>query len=339
MNAQEVTRRGAQLPATGDPRQWSEQEKALITAAGLVFRHTYGQRAGQVEPAPRAVVEQFLHMARRSGLDPLARQVYCIGRLSHGQVTWSIQTSIDGFRVIAERSGQYAGQGPSEWLAKDGEWTQVWVKELHGEYPLAARATVYRHDFTQPLTAVATWDAYAQTKTNGELTSMWQRMGPLMLAKCAEALALRKAFPQDLSGLYTGDEMSQAEVPDAIAAPTSLEADNVGVVEQQEEAIPTDEVGGGERDWLAAIRALSTVQEAEALWREARDAGQLDTQLQDEQNRSARLADILMHRGGQLRDAEENPADASAASPVADSGDSDVVQGELMGDGDAQVEE
>ena len=197
------------LPANGDVAQWSESERAIADAAGLVFTHSYGAKEGQREPAPRAVVEKFLHVCRITGLDPLTRQIYCIGRLSRGNVEWAIQTSIDGFRVVAERSKKYAGQDDNEWLTPKGEWVDVFVKELHGEHPLAARVRVIRSDWTKPATGVATWDGYAQTKSNGQLTSMWEKMGPLMLAKCAEALAFRKAFPQDLSGLYTSDEMMQ----------------------------------------------------------------------------------------------------------------------------------
>ena len=197
------------LPGNGDVSKWSDAEKAIVDAAGLVFTHIYGDRQGQREPAPRPVVEQFLSLARRSGLDPLARQIYCIGRLSKGRVEWSIQTGIDGFRLVAERSKKYAGQDPAEWLTEKGEWVDAFVPSLHGDHPLAARVKVYRSDWPRPAVAVAEWGAYAQTKANGELNSMWTKQGPGQLAKCAEALAIRKAFPQDLSGLYTADEMGE----------------------------------------------------------------------------------------------------------------------------------
>lgn len=195
------------LPKSTDSAEWTAEEKAVVEASGLVFKHTWGERQGQVELAPRAVIAKFKHTCDRTGLDPLARQIYCIGRFSQGVVEWSIQTAIDGFRVIAERSQKYAGQDGAEWLTASGEWVPVFVKAIHGEHPLAARVNVYRNDWPdKPAVGIATWDEYAQTTKKGDLTAMWRQRGPGQLAKCAEALALRKAFPQDLSGIFTDDE-------------------------------------------------------------------------------------------------------------------------------------
>jgi phage recombination protein Bet len=167
----------------------------------------------------------FLYQAGRTGLDPLARQIYSIERNEkykdqNGSWKWrkarSIQTSIDGFRLIAERSGQYAGQIGPEWCGADGVWKDVW---LEADPPAAGRVGVLRKDFDKPCWGVARFDAYASKNDHG-YTRMWAAMGDVMIAKCAEALALRKAFPQELSGLYTSDEMMQAV--DTAAPPKSL---------------------------------------------------------------------------------------------------------------------
>jgi len=202
------------MPTSTDRNDWSAEEAAVVEAAGLVFVHQYGENRGQKILAPRPVIAKFMHICERTGLDPLARQIYCIGRFGSDGLEWSVQTGIDGFRVIAERSRQYAGQDEAEWLTESGEWVPAFVKQLHGDHPLAARVKVYRHDWDRPMVGIATWDEYAQTKRNGELTSMWKDRGPGQLAKCAEALALRKAFPQDLSGLYTDDEMQSQSFDD-----------------------------------------------------------------------------------------------------------------------------
>ncbi len=166
----------------------------------------------------------FLMYCQRSGLDPFSRQIYLSERGSMVDGKWTItrkpETTIDGFRLIAERTGQYAGQLGPFWCGKDGQWVDVWLEDSP---PSAARVGVLRNDFKEPLYGIALWKEYAQKKKDGSMTSMWANKGVLMLAKCAESIALRRAFPRELSGMYTGDEMSQAsnghdsEVPQAPA--------------------------------------------------------------------------------------------------------------------------
>lgn len=136
----------------------------------------------------------FLYQSQRTGLDPLTRQIYCIHR--GGKMT--IQTSIDGFRVIAERSGDYAGQDEPIFNEPDGKL-------------ISCKVTVYRFRGEQRYPA-AVGVAYLSEYSAGG--PMWAKMPHTMLSKCAEAVALRKAYPQDLSGLYTGEEMAQSEVPE-----------------------------------------------------------------------------------------------------------------------------
>lgn len=138
----------------------------------------------------------FLHQASRAKLDPLARQIYFVKR--GGKV--NIQTSIDGFRLVAERSKIYAGQD-------EPEFEEI----ANSRFPKSCKVRVYKFSPTgqryQAAVGVAYWDEYVPPQGQN---FMWNKMPHTMLSKVAEALALRKAFPQDLSGLYTNEEMEQA---------------------------------------------------------------------------------------------------------------------------------
>lgn len=164
-------------------------------------------------------LQLFMMQCQKTGLDPFARQIFCIGRPAYDKETktykqtFTTQVSIDGLRLIAERSGKYTGQVGPFWCGEDAIWKEVWLEK--GQ-PKAAKVGVLRNDFKEPIFAVARFDAYKQTNKDNILNNMWQKMGDVMLAKCAESLALRKAFPQELSGLYTSDEMGQADSADVI---------------------------------------------------------------------------------------------------------------------------
>jgi len=156
----------------------------------------------------------FLHLCTRTGLDPFARQVYCLKRRENIDGQWqdrmTFQTGIDGYRLIADRTGKYTpGREPTF--------------EYRENQLLSATAYVKKQtaDGTwHEIAATAHYSEYVALKKDGNPNRMWSEKPHVMLAKCAEALALRRAFPAELSGLYTEDEMGRTnETHDAEFTP------------------------------------------------------------------------------------------------------------------------
>ena len=140
----------------------------------------------------------FAYACQRTGLDPFSKQIYAIKRGSK----MTIQAGIDGLRAIAERTGQLDGS-ETYWCGDDGDWRDVW---LSNKPPAAAKTIIHRKGASHPFVGVARFADYNAGQ------GLWSKMGATMIAKCSEALALRKAFPADMSGVYSTDEMQQAEI-------------------------------------------------------------------------------------------------------------------------------
>src|SRR5262245_32160792 len=188
------------------------QERALTLQQVALLKRTVAQGTTDDE------FSLFLHVCQRTGLDPFARQIYCVVRGRGDKRRAVTQTGIDGLRLTADRSGLYAG---SDEPLYDSD------TEPH---PLWARVTVWKlvQGARYPFVGMARWSEYVQvyydTQARAEVVGeMWQRMPYLMLGKCAEALALRKAFPAELSGVYTPEELQR----------TDPEAADIGPLRQQ----------------------------------------------------------------------------------------------------------
>ena len=153
-------------------------------------------------------IEFFAEVCKRTGLDPFRKQIHAVKRWDgkERREVWSFQTGVDGFRAIAHRTKECAG-------IDDAIFDPV---DESTEFPKSATVTVYRivGGERMPFTAKARWNEYVQTTKEGKITSMWFKLPYSQLAKCAECLALRKAFPEDLSDLRSNEEMAQADNPE-----------------------------------------------------------------------------------------------------------------------------
>jgi phage recombination protein Bet len=193
------------LALRDDQTQWDGNQLAVL--------HQTGIDEDVTEPELMA----FLHECQRRKLDPFTRQIYLIGRYDNRKrrKVYRSQTSIDGFRLIARRAADKSGIDYSYedtiWFDEQGKRYEIW---LSPKPPAGAKVVVIRNG--SRFDAVARFGAYVQTDRDGNPSGQWRGMADVMVAKCAEALALRKAFPEDLGGIYTEEEMAQADNPQRV---------------------------------------------------------------------------------------------------------------------------
>lgn len=185
----------------------------------------------------------FLMACKQTQLDPFMKQIYAVKRWDSRlkRETMTIQTGIDGYRLMAERTERYA-PGPKPSFSYDSNG-------------LLLSATAYVKKMTKDGTwhvveAEAYLDEYCQRDKEGKCTGMWRNMQRNQLAKCAESLALRKAFPAEISGVYTKEEMAQADIEVYASKPAPFPPAKITVDQAENLKLILDECDEKYRQWV-----------------------------------------------------------------------------------------
>jgi RecT family len=154
--------------------------------------------------ATDAELVYFAMVCNRLDLSPFADQIVLVGRYDKavGRRVFRHQITVAGRRTLAARTGRLAGIEGPVWCgprnpAGDLVWSDVWDDDTTAPY--CARVLVHVAGWVVPANGTAKWSEFAQTDKDGRLVGLWGSMPAHMLAKCAESIALRRAFPDTLT--------------------------------------------------------------------------------------------------------------------------------------------
>lgn len=194
----------SQAPAVVEP---TPPTPSALAEASDVLAGLHALRQTLAPTLTDAELELFALIAKRKGLDPFSGQIVAVKRNTNRGARVSYQTGIDGYRSLAERTGEYLGSdlpefGPACECGKapayHPEWASIVVHRLHPSGRIV----------DQP--ARSKWHEFVPSDAG----FMWAEKPEVMLAKCTEAQALRKAFPWVLGDLYIPEEMGRADEAD-----------------------------------------------------------------------------------------------------------------------------
>jgi len=231
----------------------AERTKYLSQQYGLTEPQVDVMRNAICVGATDPELEFFLATARRLDLDPFARQIWFVKRKQkrqneRGDDEWidvgRPETGIDGYRAIAERSGEMDGQDPTVWIDNVGKEYLVWLDE---KPPHACRITLYRKGRKTPIVAVGLFREYCpvyKTKTGSYVPEMWAKRGVAQIEKCVEALAFRKGFPGLFAGVRIDAEMEHVDA----AASSAVAAFSAPPLPPQQGESATAKIGELARD-------------------------------------------------------------------------------------------
>jgi len=255
------------LPESVQPETWNANTAAMMEFAGLTWLEGPSDNRMRVF-APAGIMAGFITACERTGLDPTQKQIYA----AQMGGKWTVLIGVDGFRVVAQRTGEYDGQDPIEWqMEENGAWSTTPGKGA----PYAARIRIYRKGVSRPLEQVVTFSEFGGKGQN------WDKRPAHMLGIRAETHGFRRMFPMQLSGLYTAEDFQDdgTDTGDAI------------VVEPSE-------------DWQGLVTEAKSKDEIKAVVDRAKELGELTDTL-----RSFALARYGMLNRGEETEAEAEPTE------------------------------
>lgn len=193
------------------PAQIGQEEIKTLEQASIIPKGT-----------PQGQIQVFARVCQEKGISPFSKEVHLLSYNTREGVKYATVIGIGGLRRIAAETGEFAGCDDVIFdLAADGSFrTFADIKKAEGKdkWPISASCTVYRIVGGQrvPFTATVLFEEFAatykdrktgQTKMKGN----WSTMPFHMLAKCAEAMALKKGFSDQTNGLHIPEEQGAWE--------------------------------------------------------------------------------------------------------------------------------
>jgi len=144
--------------------------------------------------------KDFLQTCIAHNLNPIKKQAYLVGYDTRDGANFTTITSIGGYTSIATSTGEYAGLDQPRF-------------SYNGDKIDSCSVTVYR--LVRGTRCAFTGNAYFSERNQNN--TMWQKNPKTMIEKCARASALRNAFPDEFSNIYTSDEMPEVKESPAVS--------------------------------------------------------------------------------------------------------------------------
>lgn len=146
-------------------------------------------------------VAYFMELCRAQRLNPFLNEAYLVK--FQGKPA-QIMVAHKALVKRAENHPEYDGMEHGVVVMRDGavhqEQRGAYYPEA-GEVLLGGWAKVYRKDRRMPIYAERSFKSMNKGQAN------WKSMPDVMIDKCAQAAAIREAFPDELRGMYVQEEM------------------------------------------------------------------------------------------------------------------------------------